>query len=117
MVEELQNEELKIFVEAIAETADFEFSKTALMNELLSRRFMPKTAQFEEGDLDKPKLEVKELLEKLTLDGLAKATKKYNDTITEQHDKAREEKDEELKQKGLISKEPKLETKEDRDGK
>ena len=114
---ELVCEELKIFVEAIAETADFEFSKTALMNELLSRRFMPKTAQFEEGDLDKPKLEVKELLEKLTLDGLAKATKKYNDTITEQHDKAREEKDEELKQKGLISKEPKLETKEDRDGK
>ena len=97
--QELVCEELKIFVEAIAETADFEFSKTALMNELLSRRFMPKTAQFEKGDLEKPKLEVKELLEKLTLDGLAKATKKYNETITEQHKQARKAKDEELKQK------------------
>ena len=114
---ELLTEELKLFVECVAEAADFEFSKTALMNELLSREYLPKEAQFEEGDKDKPELEVKVLLEKLTPEGLEKATKKYNEVITEQHKQARKAKDEELKQKGLIVEETKIETKEDRDGK
>jgi hypothetical protein len=114
---ELLSEELKLFVECIADVAEFEFSKTALMNELLSREYLPKEAQFEEGDTDKPALEVKELLEKLQLEGLEKATIKYNKIITVQHEQARKAKDEELKQKGLIVEETKIETKEDRDGK
>ncbi len=114
---ELLSEELKLFVECIADVAEFEFSKTVLMNELLSREYLPKEAQFEEGDTDKPALEVKELLEKLQLEGLEKATIKYNKIITVQHEQARKAKDEELKQKGLIVEETKIETKEDRDGK
>ena len=114
---ELLCEELKTFVESVAEIAKFEFSKTALMNELLSRKFMPKTAQFEEGDVDKPKLEPKEILERLTPEGFELATKKYNKIISIEHEEARMAKDKELEEKGLNAKEIKLETKEDRDGK
>ena len=87
------------------------------MNELLSREFLPKEAKFEDGDLDKPKLEPKEILERLTPEGLELVTQKYNKIISIEHEEARIAKDKELKQKGLIVEETKLETKEDRDGK
>jgi len=111
---ELLEEELKLFVECIADVANFEFSKTSLMNELLSREYIPKEAKFEEGDKDKPNIEVKELLEKLTTEGLEKSTKKYNETITQEHMQARKVKDEQLKQKGLIIEEVQAEEKEER---
>ena len=111
---ELAYDQYKLLVECIASTCDFEFCKTALMNELLSREYLPKTAKFEDGDLDKPQLEVKEILEKLTPEGLEKATQKYNETITKEHEQARKEKDEQLKQKGLIES-TKVETKEERE--
>ncbi len=107
----------KTLVECIADIAGFEFCKTALMNEFLAREYFPKTAKFEEGDLNKPKIEVKEILEKLTPEGLEKATKKYNEIITKEHEQARKEKDEQLKQKGLVveeQKEQKTETREER---
>jgi virulence-associated protein VapD len=111
---ELLEEELKLFVECIADVANFEFSKTSLMNELLSREYIPKEAKFEEGDKDKPNIEVKELLEKLTTEGLEKATKKYNETITQEHMQARKVKDEQLKQRGLIIEKVQVEEKEER---
>ncbi len=114
---ELTSYQYKILVECIADTCKFEFSKTALMNELLSREFLPKEAKFEDGDLDKPKLEPKEILERLTPEGLELVTQKYNKIISIEHEEARIAKDKELKQKGLIVEETKLETKEDRDGK
>ena len=112
---ELIEEELKLFVESIAGVADFEFSKTVLMNELLARAYLPKEAKFEEGDISKPEIEVKVLLEKLTPEGLEKATKIYNEKITNEHKEARRNKDEELKQKGLIDEKSKVETKEERE--
>lgn len=112
---ELIEEELKLFVESIADVADFEFSKTALMNELLARVYLPKEAKFEEGDISKPEIEVKVLLEKLTPEGLEKATKIYNEKITNEHKEARRNKDEELKQKGLIDETSKVEKREERE--
>ena len=84
------------------------------MNELLARAYLPKEAKFEEGDISKPEIEVKVLLEKLTPEGLEKATKIYNEKITNEHKEARRNKDEELKQKGLIIEEVQAEEKEER---
>ena len=111
---ELLEEELKLFVECIADVANFEFSKTSLMNELLSREYIPKEAQFEEGDKDKPNIEVKELLGRLTTEGLEKATKKYNEIMTKEQMQARKVKDEQLKQRGLIIEKVQVEEKEER---
>ena len=114
---ELIYHEYKTLVECIASVSEFEFSKTELMNELLARVYLPRGAKFEEDDLEKPKLEVGEILGKLTPDGLEKATQKYNEIITKEHEQARIEKNEQLMKKGLITEPIKMETKEGRDGK
>ena len=52
-----------------------------------------------------------------TPEGLEKATQKYNEIIIKEHEQARKEKDEQLKQKGLVveeQKETKTESREER---
>ncbi len=103
---ELRKQEYQKLVECINATCDFEFSKTILMNDFLSSAMMPQRVNY--GDFTKPHLNIEKIFEKLKPEGVERALQKYNTEIIEEHNKAREAKDEKLKESGLIVEESKL---------
>lgn len=107
---ELEYDKINKFVDMLAENTDVNFSPKYLKRVFINRMFFKddNDDHYLDRDIEEAEglinMNPQEIFDKIGSEKIKEVTQKYNESILEEHKKAREEKDKELEKKGWITK-------------